>query len=132
MGLPEPGQGYSQLRADLGGPDAVEGVFQLHSPARENTELPRRPRGWQSPVLLSLVGEEDVRWDKMRCCEVPKGLSVFTGSPLPPHEAGNPAPRIEALVPQGTSSPVLRGGRRPRPAIHPQGSAEPTSRTCRR
>lgn len=66
VGLPEPRQGYSQLRADLGGPDAVEGVFQLHSPAkRENTELPWRPRGWQSPVLLSLVGEEDTRWTRV-------------------------------------------------------------------
>lgn len=39
------GEGYSQLCANFSGPDAVEGVLQLHSPAkrREIIELSQKP-----------------------------------------------------------------------------------------
>lgn len=44
-------EGYSQLRANFSGPDAVEWVLQLHSPAkrRENTELLQKPTSSESP-----------------------------------------------------------------------------------
>lgn len=82
VGLPEPRQGYSQLRADLGGPDAVEGVFQLHSPAkRENTELPRRPRGWQrAPCCFPLWARRTRGGPRCAAVKCPKASASSLGA----------------------------------------------------
>lgn len=94
---PDRVEGYGQLCANLGGPDAVEGVFQLHSPAKRRhravieakrpTENPHLLCGLQSkPLLLVPVGEEDTGvgsaslWPYRTRCTVVRCLKASASS----------------------------------------------------
>lgn len=134
---PDRVEGYGQLCANLGGPDAVEGVFQLHSPAKrrhravieakrptENPTSALRPAE-QAPAACPCGGGGHrggkrvplALQDKMHSCEVPKGLSIFTRSLLPPHDTGlHIHPRgSRSLLPQAPWTHVLQGSHRPLP-----------------
>lgn len=147
-------EGYSQLRANFGGPDAVEGVLQLHSPAkrRENTKL---PTGSESPTSALQPGKSQPRcfpawvrrrrggkrfftvlWDKIRCWEIPSVLQRTHRSLCSLHETGL------CIQPRGlncwsllreVAGSLCSGKARPGSSTHGlESSAAPTSHTCRR